>query len=82
MCPAEWPIVLLQAAPSAQVASLRVLAAILLAVMICGLIYVLPRLKGAPAGSAARSARNNLIFLSCAIAFLILCVLLYLVARA
>lgn len=82
------PGFLLQAAPTAQTASLRVLAAIILVVMICGLIYVLRNTKSLKAETSAREktatrqANYILIFVACALMFVLACVFLYLVARA
>lgn len=80
--------ILLQAGPTAQTASLRILAAIILVVMICGLIYVLRNVKSLKAETRAREttptrqASYIMIFVACTVVFVLACVFLYLVARA
>ena len=78
----ESALYLLQVVP-AQRASLKILAAILLVVLICGLIYVLRNfatLKTDENSQALRGPRNNFIFIACATTFAVVCLLLYLVA--
>jgi hypothetical protein len=79
---------LLQAAPPA-LAPVRVLAAMLLVLLLCGLIYVLRHVKSLKAEIKAndvmptlRGPRNNMIFIACALTFVIVCLLLFLVAKA
>ena len=79
---------LLQAEVAARSASLRMLAAILLLVLVCGLVYVLLQVKSfkAEASKEARGmwqpgTRSNVMFVICALAFLAICVLLFLVAK-
>jgi hypothetical protein len=70
------------------VSSLRMIAAILLVTVLCGLVYVLRNLRGLKAepGPNAKSPplRTNhvMIFLLCAAVFAAACVLLFLVAKA
>jgi hypothetical protein len=79
---------LLQAAPTTQLASLRVIAAIVLVVMICGVLYVLRNLKNLraeirPSEMIGRRGRDRtMIFIGCAMAFVVICLLLFLVAKA
>ena len=80
---------LLQAEVAARGASLRMLAAILLLVLLCGLFYVLLHVKSFKAevnkgarGLSRPGARSNVMFIACALAFVVICILLFLVAKA
>ena len=70
------------------VTSLRVLAAVVLVTLVCGLIYVLRNIRSLKAGPSREaetpSPRPNhiIIFVACAVMFAAACVLLFLVAKA
>ena len=76
----------LDASPAA-IASLRMIAAIVLVTMLCGLIYLLRNLRDlkAEAGPRAQTTRSRanhiMIFVACAVVFGAACVLLFLVAK-
>ncbi|HEV3410563.1 MAG TPA: hypothetical protein VG095_09720 [Chthoniobacterales bacterium] len=79
---------LLQAAPTSSMASLRMIAAILLVVLLCGLIYVLRNIRSLRVEVAGnervgkRGRDRTLIFVAFAVTFVLVCLLLFLVARA
>ena len=75
------PVALLAQADVSRFASFRVLAAVLLVVLICGLLYVLRHLKSFSAPQKGR-ASSYVIFVGCAVTFVVVCLLLYLVAKA
>ncbi len=69
------------------ITSLRMLAAILLVTLVCGLIYVLQNLRDLKAQPTSgerpmRRANHIVIFVVCAVMFVAACVLLFLVAKA
>ena len=79
---------LLAAAPPALL-PIRILAGIVLAIVICVFIYVLRHLKKIENKIAAddlvpaeRGPRNNMIFIACAVTFLVVCLLLFLIFKA
>ena len=82
------PLHLLQGAPTSSIASLRMIAAILLVVLLCGLIYVLRnvrtlRVEVSGRDSIGKRGRDRtLIFIACAVTFVLVCLLLFFVARA
>ncbi len=82
------PFLLLQVAAD-RLAPIRILAAILLVGLLCGLIYVLRHLKNLNAEiraddlvPAGRGPRNNMIFIACAVVFVVTCLLLFLIVKA
>ena len=85
---AALPIQESQATPSAYGASFRIIAAIVLVVLLCGLSYVLYHVKSLRAEIRAdqaigrRGRDRTLIFIGCALTFLVVCVLLFYMARA
>jgi len=70
------------------ITSLRILAAVVLVTLLCGLFYVLRNLRdlkadrGGAAETPLRRANYFLIFIACAVMFLAACVFLFLVAKA
>jgi hypothetical protein len=68
--------------------SLRVLAAVVLVTMLCGLIHVLRNIRSmraepGPRGENATASVNHImIFVGCAVVFAAACALLYLVAKS
>ena len=84
----ELALYLLQAAPSARMASFRVIAAIVLVALICGLIYVLRNVRSLkvevlPTDKIGKRGRDRtMIFIGCAVTFVVVCVLLFVMARA
>lgn len=76
-------------APARSGAPLRVLAAILLVAMICGVIYLVrhfARVKREIIADdlvpAQRGPRNNMILVVCALTFVAFCLLLFLLVKA
>ena len=79
---------LLAAAPPALL-PIRIIAGIALAIVICVFIYVLRHLKkienkidADDLVPAERGPRNNMIFIACAVTFLVVCLLLFLIFKA
>ena len=75
--------------PARSGAPLRVFAAILLVGILCALIYVLRHLAGVKKElkdddvlRTERGPRNNMIFIVCAVTFIAVCLLLFLLLKA
>jgi hypothetical protein len=79
----QFAICLAQASPSSGAASARILAAVVLVGMICGLLYVLRHLRtmkielGGKNEATKRDRYALLIFAGCTIIFFAACLLLY-----
>jgi hypothetical protein len=74
--------------PARSGAPLRVIASILLLVMLCGVIYVLRNLGKVKRELVAddlmpstRGPRNNMVLVVCAVSFVVICLLLFLVVK-
>lgn len=79
----------LMRAPAPSLGPIRIVAGIALLIVICVFIYVLRHLKGIEDEIVAdelvpaeRGPRNNMIFIACAVTFVVVCLLLFLIFKA